>query len=161
MTPTQPTATTTEVSEAAKALVEKLHLIHADPAFQSVWTLSHLHCGPYTGQQYADELAALEAALSTAPSGDGVPGMVQTREVLFFASYCGNDNTACSEARPCPACLGMSNVYRIPADAKIEYVRELSPDWLGNKHLDKLTARQIGKAPKALDAALSQRGAEK
>jgi hypothetical protein len=77
--------TTTEVSEAAKALVEKLHLIHADPTFQSVWTLSHLRSGPYTGPQYDKELAALEAALSTAPSGDGVPGMAEADAVCMWA----------------------------------------------------------------------------
>ena len=82
------------------------------------------------------------------------------REVLFFASYCGDDNTACSDLRPCPTCLGMSNVYRIPGSTEITYERQLSPDWLANKHLEKLTARQIGKAPrpKKRRAALYSQG---
>ncbi len=72
----------------------------------------------------------------------------EDREVLFFASYCGTDNPACSDARPCPVCLGMSNVYRIPAGTKLEYVRELSPEWNTNKHLEALTWRKIGSARK-------------
>lgn len=47
---------------------------------------------------------------------------------------------------PCPICLGMSNVYRIPADTPIQYARELEPQWLANKHLEALTARKIGSA---------------
>lgn len=70
----------------------------------------------------------------------------EPREVLFFASYCGDDNSACSARRPCPICLGMSNVFRIPAGTAIEYVRELEPNWNVNRHLEKLTARQIGSA---------------
>lgn len=50
------------------------------------------------------------------------------RQVLFFASYCGDDNTACSDIRPCPVCLGMSNVYEIPDDTLIKYLRQFSDD---------------------------------
>ncbi|MER9357462.1 hypothetical protein NKI61_29965 [Mesorhizobium sp. M0514] len=77
------------------------------------------------------------------------------RDVLFFASYCGKDNTACSDARPCPVCLGMSNIYRIPAETPIKYVRQLEPSWNANKHLEKLTARQIGRAIRKKAAALA------
>lgn len=49
------------------------------------------------------------------------------REVLFFASYCGDDNPDCSARRPCPDCLGMSNVFRIKGTAT--YSRQLAPNW--------------------------------
>ena len=90
-----------------------------------------------------DARAALAAALSTGEA-EGKP-----RQVLFFASYCGNDNTACSDVRPCPTCLGMSNVYEIPAGTPIKYMRQLTPNWLTSKMLEGLTARMIGKAPKS------------
>ena len=51
---------------AAKALVEKLDLIHADPQYESVWTQSQMRFGPYTGPQYAVELSELRAAIDAA-----------------------------------------------------------------------------------------------
>lgn len=53
-------------------------------------------------------------------------------EVLLFASYCGNANPICTDQKPCQACLGMSNVFKIPKEALGEYVRELAPEW--NEH---------------------------
>lgn len=63
----------------------------------------------------------------------GFPSIDDPREFLLLASYCGDDNRHCSAKRPCPVCLGMSNVYSIPADTPLTYVRELSPDWLGKR----------------------------
>ncbi len=57
------------------------------------------------------------------------------REVLFFASYCGDDNENCSDVRPCPVCLGMSNVYEIAVETPIKYKRELAPHWLTDEGL--------------------------
>lgn len=51
------------------------------------------------------------------------------REYLLLASYCGDDNPDCSEKRPCPRCLGMSNVFRMLPNGDMAFVRELSPDW--------------------------------
>ena len=51
------------------------------------------------------------------------------REVLCFASYCGDENPNCTDKKPCPICLGMSNVYRVYPDGRLEYVRELAPEW--------------------------------
>ncbi|PZU95541.1 MAG: hypothetical protein DI527_00605 [Chelatococcus sp.] len=49
-------------------------------------------------------------------------------EMLSFASYCGNDYPkVCTPARPCPSCLGMSNIFRVWG--RIEYVRQLAPEW--------------------------------
>lgn len=62
--------------------------------------------------------------------------VTEAREVLFFASYCGDDNPACSPKRPCPVCLGMSNVYEIPADTRIKYKRELAPHWLSDEAIE-------------------------
>lgn len=33
------------------------------------------------------------------------------REFVLIASYCGDDDSACSEKRPCPSCLAMCNVF--------------------------------------------------
>jgi hypothetical protein len=33
------------------------------------------------------------------------------REYLLLASYCGTDNDACTETRPCAECLEMCNVF--------------------------------------------------
>lgn len=51
--------------KAAKALVDKLELIHADPQYQGVWTLYAIHGGDYTnGPKYDKELSELKEALS-------------------------------------------------------------------------------------------------
>lgn len=52
-----------EVMATAKAVVAKLDLIHNDPAYRSVWAINQMHAGPYRGPDYADELAALVAAI--------------------------------------------------------------------------------------------------
>lgn len=82
-------------------------------------------------------------------SDDNNSTTARPREVLFFASYCGDDNAACSARRPCPVCLGMSNVYEIPADTQITYKRELAPHWLGDKALEKI-AELLDDAPRSL-----------
>lgn len=107
----------------------------------------------------ADFTSRILSALSSSPVGE-MDGWRRTteHEVLFIASYCGDDNTACSESRPCPTCLGMANVYIIPDGTPIKYQRQLSPDWLGNKHLEKLGARQIGKAPRVRKPRASPQG---
>lgn len=49
-------------------------------------------------------------------------------EMLAFTSYCGQDDPKnCTPARPCPSCLGMSNVFKVWG--RIEYVRQLAPEW--------------------------------
>lgn len=48
------------------------------------------------------------------------------REVLFFASYCGDDNPQCTAAQPCADCLAMSNVYLVDVE-DAEYVGQLAP----------------------------------
>ena len=77
------------VDDAARALVEKLHAIHAHPAYQAVWFHVHNHGAPYTGPKYEAELAALEAALTRQPvAGDG--------------RHIGDDDTI---AWRCPRCI--------------------------------------------------------
>jgi hypothetical protein len=44
-------------------------------------------------------------------------------EYLVLASYCGNDNGACTDARPCADCLAMCNVF----DENEKFLRELGP----------------------------------
>lgn len=45
------------------AFVNKLDLIHEDPAYKSVWTLHQVHGGEYRGPTYTAELAAARAVL--------------------------------------------------------------------------------------------------
>ena len=77
-------------------------------------------------------IEALNAALTTSPASSGVEGEavavpplkryphLKPREFLLFASYCGDDNDACSPRRPCAECLAMSNIY----DENGKYLRE-------------------------------------
>lgn len=60
------------LQEAARALLDRLDAIHEHPAYKSVWTVNQLHCGPYTGPMYVDELAVLRTAL--AAEADRVSG---------------------------------------------------------------------------------------
>ena len=53
-----------EVGELARALVEKLDVVHEDPAYKGVWGLHYVHGGRYTGPTYTDELGALRRALA-------------------------------------------------------------------------------------------------
>ena len=53
-----------EVGELARALVEKLDVVHEDPAYKGVWGLHYVHGGHYTGPTYTDELGALRSALA-------------------------------------------------------------------------------------------------
>lgn len=57
------------VSAAARALVDKLALIHADPRYQGIWTMAALHGALYDGPKYVEELAALTAALEARRAG--------------------------------------------------------------------------------------------
>jgi len=60
------------VDDAARALVEKMHTIHDDLEYKTVWYCAQHHQGPYTGPKYEAELAALEAALTRqSAAGDG------------------------------------------------------------------------------------------
>lgn len=101
--------------------------------------------GQTDGYRPQDLLPALTAAGYTIVRKDEVRD-VPMREVLLFASYCGDDNTACSDVRPCPICLGMSNVVSIPASTPLVHDREFEPRWFANKHLEVLNSRKIGKA---------------
>lgn len=51
-------------------------------------------------------------------------GEAEGRDVLFFASYCGDDNPTCTPARPCDDCIAMGNVYRIPNGTRSLFQRE-------------------------------------
>ena len=51
------------VASAARALVAKLDVIHADREFQSFWSLLEAHGAEYTGPNYKAELEALRRAL--------------------------------------------------------------------------------------------------
>ena len=53
-----------ELGELARALVEKLDVVHEDPAYKGVWGLHYVHGGHYTGPTYTDELGALRSALA-------------------------------------------------------------------------------------------------
>lgn len=55
------------LSDAARALVDKLEAIHANPEYQSVWVMSANRGVPYTGPQYTEELKSLKAAIAAQP----------------------------------------------------------------------------------------------
>jgi hypothetical protein len=50
--------------EAAQALSDRLEVVHNDDSYRAVWSLSHAHCGGYTGPRYDTELAELRRALT-------------------------------------------------------------------------------------------------
>jgi hypothetical protein len=39
------------------------------------------------------------------------PSYCKPHEFLLLSSYCGEDNPACSDRRPCADCLAMNNVF--------------------------------------------------
>lgn len=53
--------------EGAKAalsgLIRALQEVHEDPYYQRVWNVHQLHCGPYKGKQYEEEMKTAVAAL--------------------------------------------------------------------------------------------------
>jgi hypothetical protein len=50
--------------KAAQALSDRLEVVHNDDSYRAVWSLSHAHCGGYTGPRYDTELAELRRALT-------------------------------------------------------------------------------------------------
>jgi hypothetical protein len=52
-----------DVEKAARDLYRKLLVVHADPQYQGVWSLSFIHGEKYTGANYGPELEALRVAL--------------------------------------------------------------------------------------------------
>ena len=119
------------VTDAARAFVAKVKAIHDAPEYQSVWTVAHLHRGPYKGPKYEAELAALEAALLPAPqnasptqvSGEAAPlggsTTAYSREQLAKLAYvvfyspvlCAPQNIAAvvKEVDCCPGCDHVTN----------------------------------------------------
>lgn len=71
-------------------------------------------------------------------------------EVLFFCSYCGDDDPACTDKAPCADCLAMCNVYEVELEGAV-YKRELAPgresatEW--QQKLTKLLMPLSGKRP--------------
>lgn len=63
------------VREAAATLASKLHLIHKDENYKSVWFCAANHGVHYSGPKYENELRALDVALTRSratPIGSGV-----------------------------------------------------------------------------------------
>ncbi len=56
------------IERAAKALIDKLNAIHADPRYQSVWQIAMIHAGNYSGPNYEAELKQLTSALALLPA---------------------------------------------------------------------------------------------
>jgi hypothetical protein len=50
--------------------------------------------------------------------------IVEKREYLLLSSYCGEE-VGCTDARPCPDCLSMCNVFKMPSPIDPVYVRQL------------------------------------
>jgi hypothetical protein len=58
-------AKTARLTEALRALVDRLDEINADPVYQSVWVVNQIHAGPYCGPTYVEALDRARAALRT------------------------------------------------------------------------------------------------
>ena len=54
------------VIDALRGLVDRLDEISAHPAFQSVWTLHHVHGGVYDGPNWVEALERARKALEEA-----------------------------------------------------------------------------------------------
>lgn len=81
---------------AAKTFVCKLDSIHDDPAFRSVWAVNQIHCGPYTGPTYTEELAALRQSLTTpaeASAGEATVREAALEEAAKVADECSYSGT--------------------------------------------------------------------
>jgi len=48
---------------AAIKLVTKLNEVGKSPEYLGVWTIAQMHCGPYKGPTYTDELRNLKRVL--------------------------------------------------------------------------------------------------
>ena len=59
--------------QALQNLVAKLEQIHADPQYQSVWTLSMIHGAHYSGPTYEAELNAAKRVLADPPGAIDTP----------------------------------------------------------------------------------------
>lgn len=92
--------------------------------------------------------------LLTRRSLDTKEAVAQMREVLFFTSYCGDDNPDCSPQRPCAVCLGMSNVFSVNV-ADASYMRQLAPEWNAGSSPH---GGEVEGWNKALDAAAQEIG---
>lgn len=55
-----------DVLHCARALVDRLRTVHADPTYRDVWDFLTESGHPYAGPRYDRELAALEQALRRA-----------------------------------------------------------------------------------------------
>jgi hypothetical protein len=49
------------------------------------------------------------------------PPYCEPNEFLLLSSYCGDDNDACTDRRPCADCLAMCNIF----DERGKYLRML------------------------------------
>lgn len=73
--------------------------------------------------EWAEKWGAFLLDQALSPRPDVGPGRDGPHDVLLLASYCGDDNPACSDLRPCQDCLSMSNVFSV--DRLGPYRREL------------------------------------
>jgi hypothetical protein len=98
---------------------------------EGAWGI-HANCGPHVHVEHPATLnpgtgeaqASLKAGepVSTKPAfRSNYDEEAVEREFLLLASYCGGDNAACNEMRPCSDCLVMCNVF----DERGAYLREL------------------------------------
>lgn len=57
------------VAEAAKVMRAKQRIVYTSPDYEGVWTVAHIHRGPYMGPTYTFEAEALDAALAALEEG--------------------------------------------------------------------------------------------
>lgn len=72
------------VRNAAEKLLAKLDFVHDHPAYKSVWEISQMRLGPYTGPNYVNEVAALRSAmLAAAPSAPAGESMADEERAML------------------------------------------------------------------------------
>ena len=59
--------------ESAHKMLAKIDAVHADDRYLTVWLISQLHAGPYTGPKYELEMQVLRAALAALAAGREEP----------------------------------------------------------------------------------------
>ena len=77
--------------EAVHALVHKMEACHDDPAYKRVWVINQIHAGPYSGPNYATELAAVKSRMVKLDASPPPAQMGPSDEIVRLARTGAND----------------------------------------------------------------------
>ena len=120
-------------------------------------------------EAFARPIIAGSTQIVSQPSNEPARFDLVGAEMLNFGCYCGQDDPKnCTPARPCPSCLGMSNVFKVWG--RIEYVRQLAPEWnvepppIRDDHarvVEERVRRKLGRERRARAKAAGKRKADR